>query len=169
VADNIVLNTGSGGATLASDDVGGVHYQLMKIAYGALDSATIVSTAAPFPVTLISESLAGNLDVNLAASAATVTVTGTVTANAGTGTFTTQDTASLVDDAAFSPAASRVLPVGFTFDDVTPDSVDEGDIGAARMSANRNVYMTVRDAAGNERGANVDASNRLGIVEDHRP
>jgi len=70
-------------------------------------------------------------------------------------------TESLVDDAAFTPATSRVVPVGFEFDDTTPDSVNEGDIGAARMSANRNLYTTLRDAAGNERGANVSVGNAL--------
>jgi hypothetical protein len=53
---------------------------------------------------------------------------------------------------------------GFTFDDVSPDSVNEGDGGAARMSANRNIYMTIRDAAGNERGVNVNASNQLAVA-----
>ena len=72
-------------------------------------------------------------------------------------------TESLVDDAAFTPATSRVVPIGFEFDDTTPDSVNEGDVGAARMSANRNIYTTIRDAAGNERGANVTAGSALVI------
>lgn len=165
MADNVTLNAGSGGATLATDDVSGVHYQLIKVAFGALDSATIVSTSNGLPVDLRTNNLSGNLNVNIAASAVTQAVSGTVTVNAGTGTFGTQDTASLVDDAAFSPATSRVLPVGFTFDNVTPDSVDEGDIGAARMSANRNVYMQLRDAAGNERGLNVDAAGAIGVTD----
>ena len=65
------------------------------------------------------------------------------------------------DDAAFSPGTDKVAMVGATFDDVTPDSVNEGDAGALRMSANRNLYGTIRDAAGNERGANVTAGNAL--------
>jgi hypothetical protein len=89
-----------------------------------------------------------------------LTVDGTVTANIGTAANLTE---SLVDDAAFTPAVSRVLPVGFEFDDTTPDSVNEGDIGAARMSANRNQYVTIRDGAGNERGVNVTASNALTV------
>lgn len=47
------------------------------------------------------------------------------------------------------------------FDDSAPTSITENNFGALRMSANRNLYGTIRDAAGNERGANVDASNRL--------
>lgn len=71
---------------------------------------------------------------------------------------------SMADDAAFTPGTSSVTPMGATFDDVSPDSVNEGDIGAPRMSANRVLYGTIRDAAGNERGANVNASNELMVA-----
>lgn len=47
------------------------------------------------------------------------------------------------------------------FDDVSPTSITENQFGNLRMSANRNLYGTVRDAAGNERGANVSAGNAL--------
>jgi hypothetical protein len=50
VADNIVIDAGAGGATVASDDVGGIHYQWVKIAYGGDDVATKVAAGAPFPV-----------------------------------------------------------------------------------------------------------------------
>ena len=73
------------------------------------------------------------------------------------------DDAIKTDDAAFTPATTKVMMVGFEFDDTTPDSVDEGDAGAARMSANRNVYTQIRDAAGNERGVNVTAGNALTV------
>lgn len=72
----------------------------------------------------------------------------------------------IVDDAAFTPATSKVMMVGFEYDDTGTDSVDEGDGGAARMSANRNVYTQIRDAAGNERGVNVNASNQLSVSVD---
>lgn len=45
------------------------------------------------------------------------------------------------------------------FDDVSPTSITENQFGNVRMSANRNLYDTIRDAAGNERGVNVDAYN----------
>lgn len=35
MADNITLNAGTGGATAASDDIGGVHFQRVKMALGA--------------------------------------------------------------------------------------------------------------------------------------
>lgn len=154
MADTITLNPGSGGAVLATDDVGGVHYQLVKPAFGALDAATVVSAADPFPVTLVSEALSGNFDINIAAAAATVTVS---------------DTATLVDDAAFTPAVSRVMMMGATFDDTAPDSVTEGDGGAIRMSGNRNLHVTLRDAAGNERGLNINGSGQASVSVDNTP
>ena len=70
---------------------------------------------------------------------------------------------AMVDDTAFTPTTSQVTPMGAFFNDTAPDSVDEGDIGAPRMSTNRNLYNTIRDAAGNERGVNVTAGNALKV------
>jgi hypothetical protein len=67
------------------------------------------------------------------------------------------------DDAAFTAATDDIVPAGAFFNDSTPDSVDEGDAGVLRMSANRNLYSTIRDAAGNERGVNVTAGNALTV------
>lgn len=50
MADNLTLNSGSGGATLAADEISGVHHQRVKIQHGADGSATDVSTASPLPV-----------------------------------------------------------------------------------------------------------------------
>lgn len=50
VADNVELNVGTGGATLATDDIGGVHYQIVKLSFGALDTATPVSASNPLPI-----------------------------------------------------------------------------------------------------------------------
>lgn len=75
MADNYVANAGSGGVTFASDeDVGTVHWPYVKLVFGAADTQTLVSTSNPIPVDLRTDNLAGNIDINLAASAATVTV-----------------------------------------------------------------------------------------------
>ncbi|GAF76056.1 unnamed protein product, partial [marine sediment metagenome] len=71
---------------------------------------------------------------------------------------------SMADDAAFTVGVTNITPAGAMFDDVAPDSVDEGDGGILRMSANRNLYVYLRDAAGNERGLNVDALGSIGIT-----
>lgn len=47
------------------------------------------------------------------------------------------------------------------FDDVAPTAITENQFGPVRMSTNRNLYGTLRDAAGNERGANVNANSAL--------
>lgn len=73
------------------------------------------------------------------------------------------DPSVIADDAAFTPATSSVSMAGFEYDDTTPDQVNEGDGGAARMSARREVYTQIRDAAGNERGANVDSNGRFTV------
>ncbi len=43
----------------------------------------------------------------------------------------------LADDAAFTVGTTRVQPVGYLADSTSTDSVDEGDIGAARMTLDR--------------------------------
>lgn len=70
---------------------------------------------------------------------------------------------AMVDDAPFTPATTSGTPAFFMFDDVSPDTVNEGDGGVGRMSANRNQYVQIRDNAGNERGLNVDVNGEIGI------
>jgi hypothetical protein len=69
-----------------------------------------------------------------------------------------------VDDSSFTVGSDDLVPVGYLVDETTPDSADEGDVGIARMSANRIAYGIIRDAAGNERGANVNASGQLSVT-----
>jgi hypothetical protein len=203
VADNTTLNTGSGGDVIASDDIGGVKHQRVKMSVGADGAA---SDAIPVSNGL-DTTAAGVQAVGLVAQLDD-TGTGTVTENqfapvrlssrrallvegvaSGTvipvsdgggaltvdngGTFAVQvsslpastNTLEVVGDAAHDAAAAgNPVLVGAEFDDTTPDSVDEGDVGRLRISANRNLYTTLRDAAGNERGANVNGSNQLEVA-----
>lgn len=55
------------------------------------------------------------------------------------------------------------------FDDVAPTAITENQFGNLRMSANRNMYTTIRDAAGSERGANVNSSGQLSVSVDNTP
>ena len=122
MADNVVADPGSGGATFATDEDGSsVHHPYVKIEWGGADTFTKLST--------------------------------------GTASLPAQGAAA--HDAA---AAGNPLLVGAEFDDTLPDSVDEGDVGRLRISGNRNLYATIRDAAGNERGLNVDANGNLGAT-----
>ena len=59
MADNVQANPGAGGATFATDDIGGVHYPLTKIALGALDANEgPVSKSNPMPSQLYADSVA---------------------------------------------------------------------------------------------------------------
>lgn len=95
---------------------------------------------------------------------ASLTVASHAVTNAGTFAVQESGTQVQVDDAAFAPATSKVTMVGAEFDDAATDSVDEGDGGAVRMSANRNLYVRVRDNAGNERGLNIDANGGAAVA-----
>jgi hypothetical protein len=56
--------------------------------------------------------------------------------------------AGIVDDAAFTPGTSEVLPIGFQADETAPDSVNEGDIGCPRMSLDRKQYVIAHQETG---------------------
>lgn len=62
MADNIELNAGTGGATLRTDDDGTAHWQYVKLAYGADNTQTIVSTSNPLPVDIRGENASVTVD-----------------------------------------------------------------------------------------------------------
>lgn len=85
MADNVAITAGSG-VSIASDDIGGVQYQRVKIAQGADGVGVDVSSAAPLQVSLANTGAnATPIVVDLGANN-DVTVTGTVTANLAAGT-----------------------------------------------------------------------------------
>lgn len=51
MADNIELNSGSGGSTIATDDDGTAHHQYVKLEFGADNTQTKVTSSAGLPVT----------------------------------------------------------------------------------------------------------------------
>jgi hypothetical protein len=103
-------------------------------------------------------------------------ITGTVTANAGSGTFIVGDGAGAInvicdsgcggaapfsDNTAFTFGTTGISNVGFVLDDVVPNAATENSAAAARISANRMQLFQLGDGAGNERRANVTATNAL--------
>ncbi len=52
MADNIPTNPGSGGETIKTDDIGGFHYQQIKISHGEDGEAFPASGVTPFPVSM---------------------------------------------------------------------------------------------------------------------
>jgi len=82
-ADNIILSAGSGGSTVKTDDDGTAHWQYVKVAFGADNTQTRVTSTVGMPVLL----LAGTAEIGkLAAGVAEI---GNVK---NSGTFATQAT-----------------------------------------------------------------------------
>lgn len=55
MADNVTIDPGAGGATVAADDVGGVHYQRVKLDAGGDGVSTPVVSGAGLPVVVENE------------------------------------------------------------------------------------------------------------------
>ena len=75
--DNITAP--AAGAVIATDQIGDVHYQISKLAYGALDTATLVNTTNRLPVAVTfptTQAVSGAVSVSNFPS--TQTVDGTV-------------------------------------------------------------------------------------------
>ena len=98
MADNVVANPGTGGATFATDDDGTAHHPYVKLEWGADNTQTKVATgASAVPIqdggnsitidgsitTVTTVSTITNV-VHIDDNSGSLTVDGTVTANAGT-------------------------------------------------------------------------------------
>jgi hypothetical protein len=68
------------------------------------------------------------------------------------------------DEDAFTLGTTAITILGGVVDETTPDSAPENSAAAPRMAPNRVLYQILRDALGNERGAAVDAANRLSVA-----
>lgn len=137
IASGTVLPVSDGGGSLTVDGT--------VTATGPLTDTQLRATAVPVSGTVTAS---GPLtDTQLRATP--VPVSGTVTANLGTaavtnaGTFAVQDSEKVADDAAFGVASTKLTPVGFLADETSTDSVDEGDLGAARMTLDRKLIVTI--------------------------
>lgn len=140
MADGVAITAGSG-TTILTDETATGHAQVVKLAIATDASATLIPADA--------DGLLVNLGTNN-------DVTGTVTANAGTNLNTSAlaletggnlaasatslallDDAVIADDAAFTPATTKVQMAGYFADDTSTDVVTEGDGGAARITLDR--------------------------------
>lgn len=122
MVDNVTANSGTGGAVFATDDITGVHYPITKIAFGALDTATLVADSASshFPVK-IGDPVGGGTE----AAALRVTL-----ANDSTGLVS-------VDDNGGSLTVDGTVTASNAAGDVAHDGIDSGNpvkIGAVAES-----------------------------------
>ena len=175
---SIVVDSGTGPSVDTRTVVGGDHRQVIVVGDPVTDTAVAPVTAADGLLV----NLGTNNDVVISDGGGSITVdapvgtpvrvdptgttiqpvSGTVTANAGSGTFTTSDTATLVDDAGFTPATSRVMVAGFAVDEAATDALDEGDAGAARIDASRRILTRIVGATDANR-LDVDASGHAQV------
>ena len=55
MGDNVTINPGTGGAVVATDDIDGVQFQRVKVAWGVDGVANDASAANPFPTTALTD------------------------------------------------------------------------------------------------------------------
>jgi len=115
MADNVVADAGSGGATFRTDDDGTAHWPYAKLAWGADNTQTIVTTGA----SAVPIQDGGN----------TITVDGTVTAN-----LSATDNAVL-DAIAASVAGTLIVDLGANNDVTVTGTVDLGATDNAVLDA----------------------------------
>lgn len=125
---------------------------------GDVDVLTVPSD--PFGANADAASATGSISAKLRFIASTgIPITGTVTVGShavtNAGTFVTQENGAALtalqlmddtiftDDAAFSVGTSKLTSIGLMADETATDSVDEGDIGIARMTLDRKQITAV--------------------------
>lgn len=75
------------------------------------------------------------------------------------------DDVIFVDDSAFTPATSKIAVVGFVADEATPDIVDEGDVGVARMTLDRKQHVVAELASSSMRDNGVALTPKFAIID----
>lgn len=73
-----------------------------------------------------------------------------------------------LDDSAFAIGTDSVSVSGYLADETTPDSVDEGDVGAARMTLDRKQLFVLVDATTDSQRLAIDVSGQAQVdVAEH--
>jgi hypothetical protein len=145
VADNIELNSGSGGATIRTDDDGSFHWQYVKLAFGADNTQTIVSASNPIPVDMYAGGSATALGGGVEAGALLVTIasdsTGVLSVDDNGGSLTVDNAALSVTGGGTEASALRVTLANDSTGVVSIDdnsgslTVDNGGTFAVQVDA----------------------------------
>lgn len=123
MADNFTTNAGSGGDTFAADDIGGVKYARVKVAFGTDGSATDASASDPLPVT------------------------GTITAQDGGGSLTVDGTVSAAQSGSWTVTAAHAI-TGIGDGRKTVTSAGSAEALAASTTCKRVVICAETDNTG---------------------
>ena len=74
------------------------------------------------------------------------------------------DDVIFTDDAAFTPATSKVAAIGFQADETATDSVDEGDIGCPRMTLDRKIHVVNEVESNSMRAAGTSLTPKFAFA-----
>lgn len=162
MADNVVLNPGADGDTIAADDVGGVKYQIVKLAIGADGSANLVANANPIPVGVVGGSLTvdngGTFAVQV--SAAIPAGSNTIGSIANIGTSVTPGTGAThlgkAEDAAHASGDTGVMALAVRRDANTALVSEDGDYSPLQVNATGSLKTAITD--GGIPGATQDSA-----------
>lgn len=169
MADNLELNAGSGGATLAADDVGGVHYQVIKLAVGADGSADLISGSDPLPVsgavTVSGVATSAKQDTIIGHVDGIETLLGTIDADTGNIATSTATVAGAVSGTEMQVDVVAALPAG-------DNNIGNVDIASAipagtnaigKLAANSGVDIGDVDVTSISAGANLIGNVGIGV------
>lgn len=148
-------NNNIGDVDVASIAAGNNNIGDVDIASGTVTTVTTVTNVG-----------AGNAAATIAADGVTPTVPGIAAYEfVKTPGANTWDRAYAIVNAN-DTVGTGIQAVGMLaqFDDTSPGTVTENRFGNVRMSVRREQYVQIRDAAGNERGINVDANGGIPIT-----
>jgi len=150
MADNVTADAGAGGAVFATDDIGpGVHYPIIKLTFGALDSQTIASSgngtvdAGTQRVTIASDTT-GVLSVDDNGGALTVDNAGTFVVQEDGAALTSLqliDDVVATDDTTVHATGTTKGVNMMAAATPTDGSVAANDIGSVAMSTDRRLHV----------------------------
>jgi hypothetical protein len=176
IASGTVVPVSDGAGSLTVDNAGTFAVQIAsnssvnvaQVAGTTTDTNSGVKSAGTQRIVLATDQPQLTNALKVDGSGATQPVSGTVTANLGTaavtnaGTFAVQDSEKIADDAAFTVATTKLTPIGFLADQTSTDSVNEGDIGAARITLDRKLIATLAPSADTE---GLTVANNIDVDE----
>lgn len=134
MADNVTLNAGSGGATIATDDDGTAQHQYVKVEFGGDGTFTKVTSSVGLPV----GDAGGSLTVDNAGTFSVQESGGALTA------LQLIDDTVYVDDADWTDSTSKHMLVGGLYQS-TPQTVTDGDVGPFNMTASGAMHVAVQN------------------------
>lgn len=70
---------------------------------------------------------------------------------------------SAIDGGAFTAGSTKAVVIAAVRND-SIDALADDKVGPVRCDTNRAVFVNIRDAAGNDRGLNIDSSGRLAVT-----